>query len=156
MSNKELVKYALVNIGQQEFGILVEDIVDIISTQKIFPIPLAAREILGSINLRGQIVTALDIKILLGISRSTDIKIKEKWIVVKHENELFGFMVDVVKEVSFFTKEDLLKNPDNMNELWQNLSSGVLLRVHTSEELVLIMNIKKLLEMLIYNNRANN
>lgn len=151
MQNDESIKYVIVKIGHQKFGILVERIVDILLPQKIFPIPLAPLEITGSINLRGKIVTALDIRKLLDINESEGNSAK-KCIIIEYKGELFSFVVDEVGEVNYFLAGPLIKNPDNLSELWQEVSLGIcpiLAESSAKEELTVILNINKLLEYVV-------
>jgi purine-binding chemotaxis protein CheW len=149
MDNQDIVKYVEVKIGEQEFGIPVEYIIDIIFPQRIFPIPLTPTEILGSINLRGKIVTAIDIKSSLGIQKITSNSSKERWIIVKFEGELFSIVIDEIKEVSSFIKADLLDTPDNLSEILQKVSFGIAVKSDVADELVVILDVNKLLELLI-------
>src|SRR5690606_41239580 len=55
-------------IAEQLFGIPVLKVQDVLSTHNITRIPLAPPEIAGSLNLRGRIVTAMDVRLRLGLA----------------------------------------------------------------------------------------
>jgi purine-binding chemotaxis protein CheW len=86
-SSKDLHQFVTMQIGEQSFGISVEHVVDILLPQKINSIPLSRKEVLGSLNLRGRIVTTLDIRVLLGIDDAYDIS-KNMCVVVEYQEEL--------------------------------------------------------------------
>lgn len=147
MVDSNMLKIVIIKIGQQEFGILTDHIVDILFPRKVFPIPLAPKEIKGSINLRGKIVTDLDIKILLDIKESSNKKLG-RCIIFDYKRDLFSFTVDEVGEVREISLDSLVKTPDNLGKLWKEVSLGI----HPSleeDELVVILDINKVIELSI-------
>ncbi|MGB4191382.1 MAG: chemotaxis protein CheW [Rickettsiales bacterium] len=142
---QKLTKFVSVKLGSQYFGIPVEHVVDILSPQKTYPIPLAKKEILGSINLRGRIVTALDLKYLLGIKIISQNLKTQKCMVLELNGELFSFVVDEIGSVINFTLEALIKTPDTLSPLWQEISLGIF---PIEEELAILLDINKTIESL--------
>ena len=61
-----LKEYLTVRISNQLFGLPVTEIQEIIGHQSITHIPLAPSQVAGSLNLRGRIVTAIDVRVLIG------------------------------------------------------------------------------------------
>ncbi|HBC06037.1 MAG TPA: chemotaxis protein CheW, partial [Rhodospirillaceae bacterium] len=59
-------------VKKQLFGIPVLMVQDILSPDRIASIPLAPPEVRGSINLRGRIVTVIDVRVRLGLPSSTE------------------------------------------------------------------------------------
>lgn len=68
-SGEELSEFVTFNIADQLFGIPVLIVQDILVPEKIASIPLAPPEVRGSINLRGRIVTVVDVRVRLGLER---------------------------------------------------------------------------------------
>jgi purine-binding chemotaxis protein CheW len=54
-------------VGGQLFGVTIQKVRDILNPDKIAFIPLAPRQVRGSINLRGHIVTVIDVRVCLGM-----------------------------------------------------------------------------------------
>ena len=144
-NKSELNDFVVMLIGHQYCGILVKYITDILLPQKINSIPLARKEIIGSINLRGRIVTALDMRKLLGINDPFD-PATTRCVVLSHNNELFCLIVDKVQEVIPFSFNTLINNPDNFNELWHRISLGIL---PMKEELVVVLDIDEIMKLLM-------
>ena len=63
----DLRQFVTFTIGGQLCGITVLQVRDVLASQAITPIPLAPPEITGSLNLRGRIVTAVDLRVRLGL-----------------------------------------------------------------------------------------
>ena len=64
---EDLEDFVTFTIGDQMFGIPVLRVQDILTPDRIAPIPLAPKEVRGSINLRGRIVTVIDVRVRLGL-----------------------------------------------------------------------------------------
>ena len=68
----ELCEYVTVVIDGQSFGVPVLLVQDVLREQPLTHIPLAPAEIAGSLNLRGRVVTAIDLRTRLGVERRVD------------------------------------------------------------------------------------
>src|SRR5216683_7248597 len=64
---REAGDFVSVVIGGQLFGIPVLQVRDVLASQRITRVPLAPPEVAGSLNLRGRIVTAIDLRTRLGL-----------------------------------------------------------------------------------------
>lgn len=138
-------EYIIVRIGEQLFGIPVNHVVDVLLPQKINLIPLTRKEILGSLNLRGRIVTVLDIRFLLEIKEVLNTS-KSRFVVIEYQDELYSLVVDSVSEVLNLDGKQLLKNPDNLTKFWNNISKGIF---PLESELVIILDIDKVISILM-------
>lgn len=143
-SEKELGQYVTMRIGHQIFGISVNNVRDILAPQKVNYIPLARKEVIGSLNLRGRIITALDIRVLLDIHDPFDIN-KNMCVVVEHNQEFYSLLVDSIGDVVSIFSEDLKKNPDNLSEIWQDISLGI---YPEEGRLIVILDIDKIIDSL--------
>ncbi len=133
--------YLTVLIDKQKFGIPVLQIQDVLRQQQVTRIPLARPEIAGSLNLRGRIVTAIDVRRSLGIGAHQDGKAMS--VVVEYNNELFSLIIDAVGDVLSLDKRSIEKNPGTLHEKWRDIASGV---YQLDSELLIIMDVPKLLE----------
>ena len=60
-------EFVTMNVGSQLCGIPVLQVQDVLGPQKITRVPLAPPEVAGSLNLRGRIVTAVDLRLRMGL-----------------------------------------------------------------------------------------
>ncbi|WP_343559859.1 chemotaxis protein CheW [Kiloniella sp. b19] len=110
-------------IAGQLFGVPVLTVQDILNAQQITPIPLAPVEIAGSLNLRGRIVTAIDVRKRLGLpDREEEHSMS---IVVEHENDLYSLMVDSVGEVLAVDSSSFERNPPTLDQRFRDYSVGI-------------------------------
>ena len=110
-------------IAGQLFGVPVLTVQDILNVQQITPIPLAPPEIAGSLNLRGRIVTAIDVRKRLGLAERE--QEESMSIVVGHDNDLYSLMVDSVGEVLAVNSFSFEKNPPTLDQRFRDYSAGI-------------------------------
>jgi purine-binding chemotaxis protein CheW len=130
-------------INDQFFGIPVGQVQDVLHRQRLTPIPLAAPEITGAVNLRGRIVTAINMRERLRIPMSTEMKPPMN-IVVEHQGELFSLWVDSVGDVLSLGSKQIEKSPPNLAVHWQQFVKGV---CQLRDELLLILDVGALLKI---------
>ena len=83
VGRENLEDYVTFVIGGQLFGIPVLNVQDILTPENIANIPLAPPEVRGSINLRGRIVTVIDVRVRLGLPRRDVVLVEEPEEVVE-------------------------------------------------------------------------
>lgn len=120
----ETYEFVTATIGDQRCGIAVLQVQDVLAPQRITPIPLAPPEVAGSLNLRGRIVTAIDLRVRMGLPRREE-GAHTMSIVVEHRNELYSLIVDDVGEVMKVSEKTFERNPATLDQLWRTYSAGV-------------------------------
>lgn len=128
-------------IADQLFGIPVLKVQDVLSSHNITRIPLAPPEIAGSLNLRGRIVTAMDVRLRLGLS-PRDHKASMS-IVAEHEGELYSLMVDSVGEVLALKSSAWERNPPTLDPKFRDYSLGI---YRLDDKLLVVLDVNRLLD----------
>lgn len=83
-------------LGGQKYAIAILKVFEVLSDADIEPVPCAPRTVMGVINLRGSIVTVLDLGVWLGLAADST---THCIIVVNHDNQAIGVRVDRILEV---------------------------------------------------------
>jgi purine-binding chemotaxis protein CheW len=96
-------------VGDGYFGIPVERVQEVVRPQPITPVPLAPKVVRGLINLRGQILTAIDLRYRLGLGEPGD-PAKLMNVVVRTDENPVSFLVDEIGEV-LDVEEDAFEAP---------------------------------------------
>jgi purine-binding chemotaxis protein CheW len=122
-------------VAGQPFGIPVASVRDVLGHQSISRIPLAPGAIAGSLNLRGRIVTVLDLRIALGLGR-TERPDQAMNVVIDHGGELYSLLVDQVGDVLSLAAAAVEPLPHTLGSGWRGMSEGV---VKLKDELVLVL-----------------
>ncbi len=135
-------EFVTFTIAGQLFGIPVLQIQDVLSSYQITPIPLAPPEITGSLNLRGRVVTAIDVRLRLGLpARSAGAESMS--IVAENEGELYSLMVDSVGEVLALSRSAYERNLPTLDAKFRTFSEGI---YRLDKELLVVLDVKRLLD----------
>jgi purine-binding chemotaxis protein CheW len=140
---EEATGYVTFRIEGQFFGIPVHLVQDVLSRQRLTPIPLAPPEITGAVNLRGRIVTVINLRARLSIPPREGFRPPMN-IVVDHRNELYSLWVDSVGDVLSLRPSQIDKSPPNLSSDWQPYVRGV---HKLKDELLLILDVPSVLRI---------
>jgi purine-binding chemotaxis protein CheW len=138
----ETQDYVTMYIEGQMFGIPVLTVQDVLGPQKITRIPLAPREVAGSLNLRGRIVTAVDVRLRLGLPNNAA-ENKGMSVVVDQSGELYSLLVDQVGEVLSLPAAKFERNPPTLDPMWREFSAGI---YRLDDKLLVVLDVAKLLD----------
>lgn len=133
------VQYVTVRIGPQLFGLPIDMVHEVFVPDNITRVPLARPEIEGVLNLRGRIVTMLNMRRLLGLP-SGDAEAMA--VGIEHQGEAFGLMIDQVGEVLTLDVAHRESNPANLDPRWAAFASGV---HRLSRGLMLVLDVERVL-----------
>lgn len=137
--------FVTVTIADQLFGIPVLGVQDVLGTQKITRIPLSPPEVAGALNLRGRIVTAIDVRRRLNLGPRTDGR-PSMSVVVEHKGEPYSLMIDSVGEVLELPAASFEPNPPTLNARWRQVSAGI---YRLDGKLMLVLEVDKLLDFTV-------
>jgi purine-binding chemotaxis protein CheW len=126
-------EYVTVMVADQMFGLPIDRVHDVFIASAVTGVPLAPREIVGLLNLRGRVVTAMCLRRRLGLPEGGSGR--EMAVGLEHQGESYGVLVDQVGEVMKLSPETREPNPVHMDPRWVRLSRGV----HRLENQLLII-----------------
>ena len=105
-------------------GVEVERVQEVIRYQEMTPVPLAAAAVSGLINLRGQIVTAIDLRQCLGMPPRPDGKLPIN-VVVRANDRAVSLLVDEIGDVLDVPVDSFEESPSTLDSLDRSLFAGV-------------------------------
>ena len=113
----EATQYIKIAVGEEFYGVDISVIENIVRMQRITRVPNVAAYIKGVINLRGEIVPIMNLRLKIGLEEIEYTK-DTRIIIIKTENYgKIGLIVDAVKEVVALEEDQLEKLPyDNTEE----------------------------------------
>lgn len=109
------VQYIVVNIGNEQYGINIKYIDNIVRIQRITRVPKTQLYYKGVINLRGEIIPVMSMRLRLGLP-DDEFGDKSRIIIVKIENATIGIIVDQVKEVVALDEDSIEKITPDVND----------------------------------------
>lgn len=150
MSQATPQQYCTFYLDEYYFGIEVEQVQEIIRFQEITPVALAPDVVKGLINLRGQIVTAVDLRSLLELPVRVDGSVPMN-IVVRTPLGAFSLLVDRIGDVLELSDGSFEAPPDNLS----GMAKELIQRAYKLDgSLLLTMAIKKLVSADVLNRRT--
>ena len=137
-------EYVTFFIGKHQFGLDVVSVRDVFKTSKITSIPKSRKEVYGVLNLRGKIVTVIDMYNLLGLNISQK-NSSPMYTVVEYKGESYALQIDKVGDVMALSQDTFEESPRTMTESWRNLSKGV---HKLKDDLLIILDVNKILSFI--------
>src|SRR3979409_2061548 len=119
-----MTEYVTATVGGQLFGLPIARVRDVFVLARLTRVPLSAPEIAGVLNLRGRIVTAIDMRRRLGLGPRTDDK-PSMAVGIELKGESYGLLIDTVGEVMKLGEETREPNPVNLDGRLARVSGGV-------------------------------
>jgi len=116
---------------------------DVLGVQTITRIPLAPQEVAGSLNLRGRIVTAVDLRTRLGLPPREPGQVAMS-VVVDVGGELYSILADQVGEVLSLSAEGTSPNPLTLDASWKEFSLGV---HRQGDQLLVLLDVERLMAL---------
>jgi purine-binding chemotaxis protein CheW len=124
-------------IGDQWLGVPVIMIQEVLSGEEILAVPLSPNEVLGFLNLRGQIVTAVDLRAVLDLPARPEGSPFMN-VVVRDGDELFSLVVDSVGDVVEVAESAVEPTPKTLGDIWKQCCRGV---IKLDRELLVVLDV---------------
>lgn len=130
-------QYVSFLIADQLLGVPVDIVQEVLNPQAIAKTPKARPEIAGLLNLRGQIVTAVDLRKCLKLPANSSERPSMN-VVVRHKGESYSLLVDEVGDVINVSNEQFEPPPVTLDQHWKTMVSGVF---RLEERLFIVLNV---------------
>lgn len=142
-SSTGTIQYATFHLGNEFFGVEVLRVQEILKHQEMTPVPLAPKYISGLINLRGQIVTAIDLGIRL-MERQEPASPESMNVVVNSADGVVSLMVDKIGDVLDIENTLMEDVPPTIKSIKSEYLNGV---CKLEGQLLMILDVDRLLEI---------
>lgn len=140
--NDDITEYVTARVAGQLVGLPIAHVHDVFKPQRATRVPLAPNQVTGILNLRGRIVTLVDLRSRIGLPVRND-----GWpsmaIGVEVQGEFWGVLVDSVGEVMKLSRHDLQPNPANLEATYARVSAGLF---QLERELLVVLDVERVLE----------
>jgi purine-binding chemotaxis protein CheW len=141
--DENLTEYVTALIGDQLFGLPISRVQDVFMPDRLTRVPLALPEIAGVLNLRGRIVTAVDMRCRLGLPRREDGR-PSMAVGIEYRGESYGLLIDTVGEVLKLADNTREANPVNLDARLARVSAGV---HRLDKQLLVVLDVDRVLDM---------
>ena len=129
-------------IGKETFGVDIFDVREIVKAQEITTVPGTTDYVLGIINLRGKIISVMDLAGRLGLG-TVSVDRTSRILVADLDGFTVGFLVDAATEVLKLPDQSIDSAPEELkNTIHDHYLEGV---GKLDDRLVIILNLRHLL-----------
>jgi purine-binding chemotaxis protein CheW len=136
-------EYVTAMIGGQLFGLPIARVQDVFMPDRMTPVPLSSSDIAGVLNLRGRIVTVIDMRFRLGLAQQQSDQ-PPMAIGIECRGESYGLLIDDIGEVMMLPDSMRENNPVNLDARLAQVSAGVL---RLDSQLLVILDIDRVLHV---------
>ncbi|NMB08984.1 MAG: chemotaxis protein CheW [Tissierellia bacterium] len=142
MSSEIENKYVIFKLGQEYYGLSINNVISIEKPSQTTRVPNAPDYVKGVINLRGEVIPVIDLRKKLGME-TKDIDRNSRIIVVSSNEIYAGLIVDTSSEVLEIDKENIDKPPTDENDEFIDYINGI---GKTDNRLIILLDLIKILE----------
>jgi len=142
-ANDQAIEYVTATIGGQLFGLPISGVQDVFLPERLTRVPLAAPEFAGMLNLRGRIVTAIDMRRRLGLAAPEDGKPRMA-IGIESRGESYGLLIDAIGEVLKLPAAGRADNPVNLDARLARVAAGV---YRLDGSLLVVLDVDRVLDI---------
>ena len=129
-------------VAGQWLALSVEELSEVVTPQIRTVIPLAPPSVNGLINLRGKILTELDMRKILALPPREDESVYRTVILEGEDSEGFGLTVDSVGEVINMKADAFERTPESLDIRWRSVCHGVLKQ---EKGILVMLDVEKLI-----------
>jgi len=144
-------QFVTIRLGGQMFGLPIEKVQDVFMPDNFTFVPLARSQIAGVLNLRGRILTAIDLSQVFDMDAVNEANADRPAVSVMYANEFYGLLTDNIGEVMTLPDESIEPNPVNLDPEWAKVSIGT---YRLESELLVILDVDVLIEGLMNRDAA--
>jgi purine-binding chemotaxis protein CheW len=138
---ESLTEYVTIVLDGQLFGLPIAGVQDVFMPELLTRVPLSSPEIAGILNLRGRIVTALDLRCRLGLAPRQE-GVRSMAVGIEWRGESYGLLVDAVGEVLKLVDSGREPNPVNLDARLAAVSAGV---HRLDAQLMVVLDVERVL-----------
>ena len=144
-ADHSLNEYVTALIGGQLFGLPILRVQDVFAPERLTAVPLSPSEVAGVLNLRGRIVTLIDMRCRLGLGSRDDGQ-QSMAIGVESRGESYGLLIDSVGEVLKLDNQSWEPNPSNLDARLASVSTGI---YRLDSQLLMILDVDRVLDITV-------
>ena len=138
-----VTEYVTVTIGDHLFGLPIFRVQDVFMPERMTRVPLAPPEVAGILNLRGRVVTAVDMRVRLDLgTRQPGAPVMA--IGIEFKGESYGLLVDAVGEVMHLPNNTCEAKPTNLDARLAKVAAGI---YRLEGQLLIVLDVDRLLDI---------
>jgi len=139
-------------VGDQWIGLKVQNVREVVTKQLRTDMPLAPDCVMGLINLRGKVITEIEVRTVVGLPHRDEDMPLHVAIVETGNGEDFGLIVDNVGAVVELDFDNFEATPRSLSPAWLQVSEGVMKQ---EDRVIVVVNVDRFISMTIPNAKSS-
>lgn len=140
LEKHSLLQLISFTIGDEEYGVEVLEVIEVVRLPKIQRLPKCEDYLKGIINLRGEVIPIVDLRMRFGLSEKNDDNIK-RTIIVKVNERKIGMIVDSVSKVIRVTSENIREATNFSSLISNDYISGIVMK---EDKMLILIDLKSI------------
>jgi purine-binding chemotaxis protein CheW len=136
-------QYCTFWVDRLYFAVTVDEVQEVLRHQPMTPVPRAAEAVTGLINLRGQIVTAVDLRVRLGLPPRPEGALPMN-VIVRNRGEVISLLVDDIGDVIDTAGLELEATPANLPVNIEDVVQGV---IQVPDRILLVLDAERAVDV---------
>jgi len=139
-------------VGEQWIGLKVQNVREVVTKQLRTEMPLSPDCVMGLINLRGKVITEIEVRTVVGLPHRGEGMPLHVAIVETGNGEDFGLIVDNVGAVIELDIDNFEATPRSLSPAWLQVSEGVMKQ---EDRVIVVVNVDRFISMTIPNAKSD-
>jgi purine-binding chemotaxis protein CheW len=138
---KKLNQYITFKLNQDWFGLAIDSVQEVKESNPCTPIPATPKQIKGLLNLRGQIVTVIDLRHYYAVYRPGHRDAPSKDLIIRANEELFALTIDSMGDIIEIDDSEIVETPPDLHSKWKKTCLGL---YKYQKDMVILLDAEKI------------
>lgn len=137
-------KYLVFKLNNNSYGVALSDVKEVIGLPVMVPVPQSPNYLLGLINLRGKVISAIDLKTKLNMSKGQEVK-RPAMVLIEGDTTVMGCVVDSVSEVVSIKEDEIERQVKENVPVSSSYIQGI--ARFPDKPMILLVDLKKAVDL---------
>lgn len=149
-----LKKYLVFRLNEHQYAVPLSDVKEVIGLPTVVPVPQSPHYLVGLINLRGKVISAIDLKKKLEMTKPADVIKRPAVILVDGQSTTIGCVVDSIQEVLSIKEEEIERAVEANVPVSNSYIEGI--ARFEGKPMILLLDLKRVIDIGHFASRGTN
>lgn len=140
-----LKKYLVFRLNDHQYAVPLSDVKEVIGLPNVIPVPQSPNFLIGLINLRGKVISAIDLKKKLDMPKHAEQIKRPAVILVDGESTTIGCVVDSIQEVLSIKEEEIERSVEQNVPVSNTYIEGI--ARFEEKPMILLLDLKRVIDL---------
>lgn len=140
-----LKKYLVFRLNDHQYAVPLSHVKEVIGLPNVIPVPQSPTYLLGLINLRGKVISAIDLKKKLSMTKAPEQIKRPAVILIDGESTTIGCVVDSIQEVLSIKEEEVERSVEANVPVSNSYIEGI--ARFENKPMILLLDLKRVIDL---------